>query len=360
MAELADGWPCHQEPMTERDQLRVLIAAWNYPLPSETYIETERRFLGSRALTHVVAHGGAGPEATPEHGSFLAAPSRRQLRRMLGEYAPDVVHVHWGMTAEWAVQIARRTGVPWTLRTHSFDVLVRPDDEIRRVAALANDNDCLGVLGFPFARAILEQAGLKPEKFVETFPVADVARFRSAGPNGEAVLSFGALQERKALAAAAFARLSAMVPDVEFHHYPMGHGTRDELRAQMQAIVDREGGRIEIRDWVPHGQMPAVCDEHRWFVYPGPAHQGFGWPVGVIEAWAAGVGVCIQRIRPDIEHYVGDAAVLFDDVKELPSLLEAPPDPGMLARARDRAETMDIGLHGHRLLEAWRLGGLPA
>src|SRR5438270_2179794 len=170
------------------EQLRVLMAAWNYPLPSETYIETERRFLDCRALTFVVAHGGPGPEVTPEHGSFLAAPSRWRLRRMLREYAPDVVHIHWGMTAEWAVQIARRAGVPWTLRTHSFDVLVRPEAEIRNVAALANDSDCLAVLGFPFAKPTLERAGLKTEKFIETFPVADVERFRSDGTKGEAVL----------------------------------------------------------------------------------------------------------------------------------------------------------------------------
>ena len=341
------------------DPLRVLMAAWNYPLPSETYIETERRFLDSRAQTLVVAHGGPGPEVTPDHGTFVAAPSRWRLRRMLREYAPDVVHIHWGMTAGWGVQIARRAGVPWTLRTHSFDVLVRPDAEIREVAALANDSDCLAVLGFPFAKPILERAGLKAEKFTETFPVADVARFRSDGPKGEAVLSFGALQERKAVAAAAFAQLSRLVPDLDFHHHPMGHGTRDELRAQMRAIVEREDGRVEIRDWVPHPDMPAVWGQHRWFVYPGPLHQGFGWPVGIVEAWAAGVGVCIQRIRPDIEQYVADAAILFDDINELPPLLKEPPDPDMLARARARAETMDIGRHGDRLLELWRAAGLP-
>ena len=123
--------------------------------------------------------------------------------------------------------------------------------------------------------------------------------------------------------------------------------------------VERQGGRVEIRDWVPHSQMPAVWAEHRWFVYPGPVQQGFGWPVGVVEAWAAGVGVCIQRIRPDIEQYVADAAILFDDINELPPLLKAPPDPDMLARARARAETMDVRVHGHRLLESWRAAGLP-
>lgn len=341
-------------------RLRVLIATWNYPLPSETYIETERRFLDSRALTFVVAHSGNGSEITPEHGSFVARPSGWRLRRMLRQYAPDVVHIHWGMSAEWGVGIARRAGVPWTLRTHSFDMLVRPEEEIRRVAALANDSDCLGVLGFPFARPILETAGLKPEKFTETLPVADVERFRSPGPTGEAVLSFGALQERKAVAAAAFARLSAMAPNVDFHHHPMGHDTRAELRARMQGIVDDAGGRVEIRDWVPHGQMPNVWSQHRWFVYPGPPQQGFGWPVGVVEAWAAGVGVCIQRVRPDIEQYVGDAAVLFDDVSELPSVLQSAPDASLLARGRGRAETMDIRVHGGRLLDAWRSGGLPA
>ena len=40
------------------------------------------------------------------------------------------------------------------MRTHSFDILIRPFEGLQRVAALANEPDCLGVLGFPFARLV--------------------------------------------------------------------------------------------------------------------------------------------------------------------------------------------------------------
>jgi glycosyltransferase involved in cell wall biosynthesis len=332
---------------------RVLIAVTNYPLPSETYIETERRFIESVADTHVIARFDAGPEPTPEHGLFTIGSSRRRNQRVIRRWRPDVVHTHWGMTAPWAVHIAREADLPWTLRTHSFDVLVRPFEELQRVAGLANEPDCLGVLGFPFARSRLERAGLRPEKFSETLPVVDVNRFRSVTPRGDVVLSFGAIQERKAQAAASFARLSRLAPHVVFAHHPMGHGTRAQLRASLNEIVESVGGRVDIRDWVPHREMPAVYAESRWFVYPGPMDTGFGWPVGVAEAWAAGVGVCIQRVRPDIEDYVGDAAVLFADVAEIAELVSEPPDPAMLDRARTRAEATDISAHGPRLLDLW-------
>lgn len=338
--------------------LRVLMVAHNYPLSSETYIETERRFISERAQPYVLARHAVRDEITPEHGPFLAGPSRRRLRRFLRDFSPDVVHINWGMVTEWGVGVARRAGVPWTLRTHSFDLLVRPESEVRKVAARADDSDCLGVLALPFAVPILERAGLDPTKMIETRPVADVGRFRSCRPRGDGVLLFGALHERKAVAAASFARLSAMVPSVPFRHYPVGTGSRRHLRHELEEINAREGGRVEFRDWVPHSQMPAVWERHRWFVYPGPPYEGFGWPVGVVEAWAAGVGVCIQRVRPDIEDYVADAAVVFDDIEDIAPLLTEPPDPQMVARGRERAETMDVNVHGPALFDLWRAGGL--
>jgi hypothetical protein len=104
--------------------------------------------------------------------------------------------------------------------------------------------------------------------------------------------------------------------------------------------------------------MPGVYGDARWFVYAGPVGSGFGWPVGIAEAWAAGVGVCIKRIRPDIEEYVGDAAVLFDDVAELAKLVAQEPDPRMLARARTRADAMDIRVHGTQLFALWSAAGI--
>ena len=339
-------------------QLRVLIVASEYPLCSETYIEVERRFLDNHGVTHVVARNRVRRGKTPEHGSHLAKPSRWQMGRMLRQFRPDVVHGQFLHMAEWTARIARRAGVPWTLRTHSFDVLVRPEAERRRAAALANGSDCLGILGFPFARPILERLGLEPDKFVEAPPVADVNRFRSDGPTGEGILHFGAITAGKLAACAEFARLSTMVPELAFHDYPTGFGSGRELAPRVQAVVRQEGGRVETHDWVPHSEMPRVFGEHRWFVYPGPAAQTFGWPVGVVEAWAAGVGVCIQRIRPDIDEYVDGAAVVFDDIEELRSVLREEPDPGMVARGRERAETMDISCHGQRLLDVWRAAAL--
>ena len=337
---------------------RVLIATWNYPLPSETYIETERRFIDTFATTHVMVKFHAGPEPTPEHGSFTVDGSRLKTRWQLRRWKPDIVHTHWAMSAPWAARLARKADVPWSLRTHSFDILVRPFEELQRVAAVANESDCIGVLGFPFAREPLEKAGLRPEKFTETRPVVDVDRFRAGTPSSDVVLSFGAIQERKALAATEFARLSRLAPDVTFAHHPMGHGTRAELRAGLNEIVGGEDGRVDIRDWVPHSEMPDIYAGARWFVYPGPVGSGFGWPVGIAEAWAAGVGVCIKRIRPDIEEYVGDAAVLFDHVSELVDVVAQAPDPAMLARARERAEAMDVRVHGPQLLDLWSTAGI--
>src|SRR5262245_54183423 len=47
------------------------------------------------------------------------------LVELVGDFRPDVLHTHW--LRPWnlrrTAQIAERTGVPWTVRSHSFDTL---------------------------------------------------------------------------------------------------------------------------------------------------------------------------------------------------------------------------------------------
>ncbi len=56
--------------------------------------------------------------------------------------------------------------------------------------------------------------------------------------------------------------------------------------------------------------MPGEYKKHQWLVYTAcPQINQVGWPLSIAEAQAAGVGICMPEIRPDIREYIGDAGV---------------------------------------------------
>jgi hypothetical protein len=85
------------------------------------------------------------------------------------------------------------------------------------------------------------------------------------------------------------------------------------------------GNPVVMRGLVQHREMPAEYKRHEWLVYTAcPDLKTVGWPMAVAEAQAAGVGVCMQNIRPDLAEYVGPGGFLFDTIDEVIDLVSEP------------------------------------
>jgi len=70
--------------------------------------------------------------------------------------------------------------------------------------------------------------------------------------------------------------------------------------------------------------MPAEYKRHRWLVYTASAKRNsVGWPMAIAEAQAAGVGVLMQNVRPDLADCVGPG-FLFDRLEEVERLVRGP------------------------------------
>ncbi len=342
---------------------KVLYVANAYPELSQTYIETERRIVHERAETFLLALLPANLE-NPDHlpyrlhkwwltewlgrgrtRAFRIGPDARRA-------APDLVHAHWMHMAGPARRAARACDVPWTIRTHSFDIMERSDEELAANIRRCNETDCAGVLAFPFLRERLLRLGLKEDKLVDAPPVVDAQRFDDLGPNGPGVIFTSAVRPKKGFAD--YYALSGLVPDRPFSVYPLAI-----RREKIGRLNDDYQGNVKIRQPVAHSVMLAEWKKHTWLVYPGsPGINSIGWPIAVAEAWAAGVGVCMQRLRPDLDEYIANCGVLFDDVDELPDVLQRDPDPAMRERAHTRTMGMDIRKHIHLLYDLWAKAGV--
>lgn len=315
-----------------------MLLHFEYPQISQTYIETERRILAERYDVELVCINLPNI-AIREHAPFhvLKPLSVEGLVKMVRWIKPDIVHGHYLHMVQLLHLAARIAGVPFTVRTHSADVLV-PAERAKtdRYVPFLNDELCQGVLAFPPCRALLIEAGVKPEKIIDARPVVDFARFHDRSPNGKAIMNMGAAIVKKNMGD--FLKLSRLMPEREFNLYAMGYKVKE-----LQALNAEIGGRANFVPVIEPSRMPPEYKKHEWLVYTGSPELPYsGWPLAIAEAQAAGVGVCMQNIRPDIRDYVGEAGFVFDNIEEARRIVSQPFSAELREKGFAQAKKSDI------------------
>lgn len=313
---------------------RVLYVVDHYPEVSESYVKREiEAVAGDWDLKVIALSEATWPYRDPYPFEVISDPAR--IREEIEDFKPDVLHGHWLHHAELIAGLAEQTSVPFTIRAHSFDVLylnrkarllaalhipskVRLPYYIRASAPFLSRDACLGVLTFPFSRRDLEKAAVPGEKIVDTYPVVDYDRFFDRSENGDAVMNPAACLPQKQMSD--FLELAKRFPGTEFNLYKMGFKAYEavELNEQM-------GRPVKMLDPIDPDDMPREYKRHRWMVYTASKELPIvGWPLAVAEAQAAGVGVCVANLRPDLRGFVGDAGYLFDTVDEVAAIIAQP------------------------------------
>jgi hypothetical protein len=353
------------DPATRRP--RVLYVVRGFPQISQTYVKWE---LEAVAAAHDVKILSRKPANRPyaHHRPWTDIRSMEEAVAEAEAFRPDVIHTHYLNQVEFVAELSRRVGVPYTVRSHSFDVMTlrRPSlmgqlkrfvprhrptylkgKRAKRALPLLNEDNCLGCLAFPFARPLLEKNGVEPGKIVDCYPVVKVAMFKDHGPNGRGVMNVGAAIPKKKMED--FLRLASLVEDVPFTLYAMGYG-----RAKLEEAAKRSSASIEVKSEIEPEDMPAEYKKHDWLVYTADFDlKSVGWPMAVAEAQAAGVGVCMPNIRPDVAAYIGEGGILYDRIEDVAPLLVKPPSEDLKARGYVQSEKSDIDRHIHLLTDLW-------
>ncbi len=334
--------------MTARPKVLYLLR--EYPQISQTYIKTELEAVKDRYDVKVVAMKAADI-AEAHHLPFSLAPGHDEIMAAIREFKPKLIHTHYMIMGKLVGEVAEAAGLPFTLRSHSFDVLetegarTNPDwlairDHLRR-------DHCLGVLCFPFLRAALEQFGVPADKLRDVPPVVAFERFHDTGPNGRAIMNMGAVRPKKQMQD--FVELSRLLPERQFNLYAMGYKVD-----QLKAYAEQQRGPLNFVAPLSHDAMPAEYKKHEWLVYTAhPDMKSVGWPMAVAEAQASGVGVCLAHIRPDLKDYVGDGGYLYTDLSKVKDLISGPVPPAMREAGFEQARKSDVRAHIHKLTDLW-------
>ncbi len=329
--------------------MKILIVVPEYPQISQTYIKTEVEWIAAQHEIEILAlDPGDYPYRHRYPHLVMNQSNQRNILAYLKNFTPDIIHGHYLTNAGLLAQLSDFLSAPFTLRSHSFDVLGLSTENLVQQAACINRDACLGLLAFPFLRKRLESAGVLPHKIVECYPVVDVNKFQDNSPNGDAIMNVGASIPKKNMQD--FFRLSLLRPEKTFNLYAMGY----RLDKLIQANAEM-GGRVNFIPPVEPDDMPQHYKRHQWLVYTASSTiNKVGWPLAIAEAQASGVGVCMQNIRPDLQDYVGDAGILFNTPEEAAAIIAESVPQTMRLQGFEVAKRCDMSHHAELLAGLWR------
>jgi glycosyltransferase involved in cell wall biosynthesis len=295
------------------------------------------------------------------HLPFTVSAEPAELAGLIEDFRPDVLHTHWMDNAELLVVLAEKTGVPFTLRAHSFDTLgektrrrlrglwktVEVPEGLERAVRAVRNESCLGVITLPCSEQRLVRLGVPAAKLFPAPPVVNVGRFLDRGPNGDGVINTGPCLPKKQMKD--FIDVAASVPGRTFRLYPVGHRV-EEIRARNE----QSGSPVTVVPPVEPVDMPPEYKKAEWLLYTAsPKLKTVGWPVSIAEAQASGVGVIMRNLRPDLRTYVGDAGFLYDSLDEARRIVERPFPPELREQGFELAKQWDVNTHIHVLTDLW-------
>lgn len=327
---------------------KVVYILHRYPQMSETYMESEIRALSGRFDVHIVSTGKPDLSYEWHHPYTTVKQDPVEIAAAARDARPDVIHGHYADMIPVIAAAARAADVPFTVRTHSFDVFGPAAAKLANYRDAINSGLCAGVLGFPPALKRFDHAGWDMRKAVSCFPVIEYDWFYDRTPNGDAIMNVGACIPKKKMED--FVHLGARMPGRRFNLYALGY-----IKAQIEALNERMGKPINMIAPIEPKLMPPEYKKHQWLVYTGdPKLRTVGWPLAVAEAQASGVGVCIQRVRPDLEEYVGGAGYLYDTLEEVAEIISGPVPEELRERGFVQARKSDVHGHIDKLVDLWR------
>lgn len=339
------------------DKKKILYILTQYPQLSETYIKNEIECVPDDYALEVYGHSPADLAYRNCHSFAIGGKTpEKVLDGLRDRFKPDIVHFHYLTTAWMYFEFCRYYKLPFTIRAHSFDTLAglkrgghkENIEALQKYVPMINSDLCLGVLAFPFSCATLAEVGADEKKLRPAFPVVDVEKFFDTSPNGDKILNVGAALTKKKMGD--FLELANRCPEQVFNLYPIGYEIAD-LRRENESIQ----GRCHVKDAVEPEEMPPIYKRHRWLVYTGDFQsRNVGWPMAVAEAQAAGVGVVMANLRPDMAEYVGEGGgYLYEDIRDVPEMIAGDVPADMRARGFELCWRSDIRKNIKDLTDIW-------
>lgn len=323
--------------------MRILYVLEDYPVSSETYVETEILYF----LRHGVEIAVWCRRQDPARSTGSVAVLGGSLREATRAFAPDVIHAHWIPVAQSAV--VENPAVPVTVRAHSFEF------NANSVRALSAHPAVAAVFLFPHLAEIVCQ-GQNPGKIVP-LPVAydERAFYPEPKERGTVVRATAGLGSKDI---DSFLEVARACPEGRF---TLITSRPKEDSSYLNNLIGRNGAvgfPIKILVEVPREEAAAIIRKSEICFRSNNIHgHPFGMPISIAESMGAGT-IPVVRDHQPARGFVGDAGLYFstiqqavDRIREIMS--DAVTSDRLSAAAVGRAKQYASSVVLPKMLEVW-------
>jgi glycosyltransferase involved in cell wall biosynthesis len=304
--------------------MRVLYCVEDYPILSETYVETELDYFLPMGVEVAVWCRDADPRRPRARVKVYDG----ELRSAVRDFRPDLLHVHWVVIADGVARI--ETSLPITVRAHSFEfkphmirgLMINP--KVRAIWMFPNLRDEFfatepGVQhkGTPFERKVRPLVAAYSETLFYPSPKERGTVIRAAaGLKGKDLETF--------------VRVAKLAPEAKFtlivskpKRIP---NSMDGLKAMNKGL----GSPARILEDVPRTETAAMVRSSEMCLRShDPNGHPYGSPISASEAMATGA-IVIARNCKGARRLLGAAGLFFTKDQEaaalVKSVLDAPRD----------------------------------
>ena len=313
---------------------------------SESFVQ--RQYNSFKILTPVFVGTKRGPLA-PKDAIILAAPgvfgaARRfsfrqlarispQLKRILSEQKPELIHAQFGLGGALALPIARQADLPLVVTFHGGDATKKKHFERsallptifqRRHAELSETARAIFCVSH-FVRDALIARGFPPEKLETHYLGIDIPANVKLLPTGRSkiVLFVGRLVEKKGVATLIEAVATARRSDSAIELMVVGEGP---LRKQLEQHAKSAGVKAQFIGWLKAPEVAKMMRKAMLLAVPSQtagSGDAEGLPTVIMEAMTLGLPVVAT-------HHAGIPEIVSDQVS---GLLVPEADPAALADA---------------------------
>ncbi len=258
------------------------------------------------------------------------------------------MHGHFFETIEIIHTLSAEHRIPYTIRSHSYDVAdERFVSRLAEYAAMSDSELCLGILAFPYVRERLERAGFSPRKIVDTGPVFWHERFFNPLPREKTgrMLAMGSAWPKKNFEA--LIDLAPSLTNLEIDIYAAGG-----LLSELQRYNERQEAPVRFVPHVCFQEMPETYRRYDWYIYSGNS-DSCGLPISILEAQASGIGVLHRYTRPDDHAFLNGGGFIYRELEDVIDIVKDDYPEDMRERGYINARLWDIKRHIGDVASLW-------
>lgn len=298
--------------------MKILLLYKGYPRISHGYQSNEAVELNKNHQIMIISYDWELFTKEDNHLPFTYNHPVKEIKNII-KFEPDIIHSHYLDTFDVCVKLSETLKIPFTIKSHSFDILNNDFYTPKKYLNQINDNKyCLKIIVFPEFFQKLLNLGIKEDKLLALYPTIDINKFINFEiENGPNIMSGGAFLPKKNIKG--FILLSKKIKE-RFPNKIISYYSVMENKTYYDEIMlfnKIHNNPVNFLTVQPE-KMPLEYKKHQWLIYTAcPEKKNVGNPLMVAEAQASGVGVIMYKLRTSLDDYVTDNGYLYENDEQV-------------------------------------------